>query len=132
MIAPPALSRDGSRSEASRDETTVIRLRARVMATLMPLAALDVERSEAVQDPAVGRLAVADRQDDGVAFVALYPLEVLDEEALVAIRVEVVCDVGRARRAAVMASSMRFACLMPRAMTPRDSWGRSAHGRARG
>jgi hypothetical protein len=40
------------------------------------------ERAEAVQHPAVGVLAVADRQDDGVALVALDSLQVLDEERL--------------------------------------------------
>ena len=63
------------------------------------LAALDVERSEAVEHPAVRGLAIADREDDGVPLVALDAVEVLDEERLRAALVEELGDlVGHDRQ----------------------------------
>src|SRR5690606_10234392 len=58
------------------------------------LTALVVEGSEAVEDPAVRGLAVADGEDDRVALIALDSLEVLDEEPLGALVVEERADVG--------------------------------------
>jgi len=52
------------------------------------LTPLEIERTEAVEHPSVWRLAIADRQDDGVSFVALHPLQILHKESLVAILVE--------------------------------------------
>src|SRR5207245_3272405 len=47
-----------------------------------PLASLGQKRAEAIRQVATAVLAVADREDDGVARVTLDALEVLDEEAL--------------------------------------------------
>src|ERR1035437_2359943 len=56
------------------------------------LATLEVEWPKTVQHPAVGGLSIADREDDGVALVALDPLQVLDEEPLGTALVEEVAD----------------------------------------
>ena len=92
------------------------------------LAALDVERSEPVEQPAVGVLAVADREDDRVALVALDALEVLDEELLLSALVEEVARTPPAARGARPARPPRCgsACLMPIAITPRLLSGRLA------
>ena len=84
MSAPRAFSRLGSRSAAVNEETTVIRRRARVIATLRrrsPPSMLSGPKRWSTRP--CGRLAVADREDDRVALVALHALEVLDEEPLV-------------------------------------------------
>ena len=59
-----------------------------------PLPALEEQRAEPVRQRPARVLAVADAQDDRVALVALHPLEVLDEEPLVPLRVEEVLELG--------------------------------------
>ena len=86
-----------------------------------PLAALEVDRPEVVQEAAVRGLAVADREDDRVALIALDALEVLDEERLVPALGEELVRSRRSRRASRSASSRRFAWVMPIAITPRLS-----------
>ena len=46
------------------------------------LATVEIQRPEAIEQPAVSCLAVPDREDDRVAFISLYALQVLDEEGL--------------------------------------------------
>ena len=48
-----------------------------------PLSTLLVQRPETVGKGAVGRLVVADAQDDDIPLVSLHPLNVLDEKGLV-------------------------------------------------
>ena len=82
-------------SAAVNDETAVIRRRARVTATFSRRSPPScVQRAEAVDHLAVGALAVADGEDDRVAFVALDALEVLDEEPLGLVLVEELVEVG--------------------------------------
>ena len=47
-----------------------------------PLTSLHVERTEAIEQPSIRRLPVSDREDDGIALVSLYVLQVLDENGL--------------------------------------------------
>ena len=74
-------------------------------------AAVGEERPESVRQVASHVLAVADRDQDGVALVALDPLEVLHEEPLGAVedRVEVVVE--QKKRAALVLASEQVAQL---------------------
>ena len=86
------------------------------------LAAVAQQRAPLVAHPAVGVLAVPDRQDDRVPLVALHPLQVLDEERLRAVLGEEALQVRVvSQRRARSAASIRSACLMPSAITPSDS-----------
>ena len=99
------------------------------------LAAVAQQRSPLVAHPAVGVLAVPDRQDDRVPLVALHPLEVLDEERLRPssaknARLSASRLAGHRRSAGAGARPRarpqaidRSACLMPSAITPSDSPG---------
>jgi len=51
------------------------------------------ERTEAVRQIAIRGLTIADRQNNGVALIALHGLEVLDEEALFPVEREEVQEV---------------------------------------
>ena len=88
--------RSGSMSRWEKDETSVMRFLARVTATLRRRSPPSLlQRAEAVEQPAVGVLAVADGEDDRVALVALDALEVLDEERLLPILVEELVELRR-------------------------------------
>ena len=86
-------------SRLVNEATSVSRVLARVTATLRRRSPPSLqERAEPVEQPAVGVLAVADREDDRVAFVALDALQVLDEEPLLARLVEEVAELARELR----------------------------------
>jgi hypothetical protein len=76
-------------SREENEDTSVIRFLARVTATLRRRSPPSVQqRPEPVDEVAAVILAVADRQDDRVALIALDAFQVLDEEPLVPALVE--------------------------------------------
>ena len=78
-----------------KELTSVIRLRARVIATLRRRWPPSCRSgSESVGQPAVRGLAVADGEDDGIALVALHAFEVLHEELLGAVSSKKSCEFG--------------------------------------